>query len=401
MSIPKYGTLALLGSLLLLPRLASGQATGSIAGTVRDTSGAVLPGVTVEAASPALIEKMRSVVTNDQGNYNIVDLRPGLYTVTMTLPGFSTFKRQGIELSVGFTANVDAELKVGSLAETVVVTGGSPIVDVQNVRTQTVFSNETLAALPQSRTLGAYVNMMPGVQPFSRTGWGTRDIGGAGGEPPQGMRSHGSPPGITSFDGFPMVNLLRAAERRIMTNQNSVQEVVVESGGGLGETMAGGVNLNVIGKDGGNRFSGSMFGTYTPAGWDASNINDDLRARGLTSYNKQIKLWDVGAGIGGPLKQDALWYFVSLRSWGNENEVAGLYFNKPEFENTLFYQADLMRPATAGRDQRDVSGRVTWQVAPKHKLVFSTYNTLMRFLYSTVGEGLALPSGAFTSITGR
>src|SRR5437870_955124 len=90
-------------------------ASGSIAGIVRDTTGAVLPGVTVEASSPALIEKVRSVVTDDQGNYKIVDLRPGTYTVTFTLPGFAVVKREGLQMSSGFTANVNAELKVGSL----------------------------------------------------------------------------------------------------------------------------------------------------------------------------------------------------------------------------------------------------------------------------------------------
>src|SRR5262245_60356375 len=115
--------------------LAQSATTGSIAGVVRDTTGAVLPGVTVEAASPALIEKVRSVVTDDQGNYKIVELRPGTYTVTFTLPGFATFRREGLALTTGFTAAGNAEMKVGSLEETVVVTGASPVVDIQNVRT--------------------------------------------------------------------------------------------------------------------------------------------------------------------------------------------------------------------------------------------------------------------------
>src|SRR5262245_2447108 len=113
---------------LLAPALAYTQTatTGAIAGTVTDSTRAVLPGVTVEASSPALIEKTRSVVTDDQGRYNIVDLRPGVYTVSFTLPGFSTVKREGVELSASFTATVNAELNVGSVEESVVVTGASP-----------------------------------------------------------------------------------------------------------------------------------------------------------------------------------------------------------------------------------------------------------------------------------
>src|SRR5437762_13148992 len=117
------------------PAAASAQtaATGTIAGLVRDSSGAVLPGVSVEAASPALIEKVRVVITDDQGLYRIVDLRPGVYNVTFTLPGFSAFKREGIELQTAFTATVNAELRVGALQETVTVSGAAPVVDTQNV----------------------------------------------------------------------------------------------------------------------------------------------------------------------------------------------------------------------------------------------------------------------------
>jgi hypothetical protein len=120
--------------LLLFSAAASAQENSGIAGVARDTSGGVLPGVTVEAASPALIERVRTVVTDGEGRYNIVDLRPGAYTVTFSLGGFSTVKREGIELSAGFTATVNADLQVGTLAETVTVTGATPLVDTQNVR---------------------------------------------------------------------------------------------------------------------------------------------------------------------------------------------------------------------------------------------------------------------------
>ena len=136
---------------LLLPSVAYAQA--AITGVVRDASGGVLPGATVEAASPALIEKVRSVVTDANGQYRIVDLRPGTYSVTATLQGFTTLKREGIELSGNFVATVNLDLRVGSLEETITVTGESPIVDVQSARTQQIIDKSALAAIPSSRNV--------------------------------------------------------------------------------------------------------------------------------------------------------------------------------------------------------------------------------------------------------
>src|SRR5262245_61471377 len=138
-------------------------AQSGIAGTVKDSSGAVMPGVTVEAASPALIEKVRTVVTDGQGEYKIIDLRPGVYTVTFTLEGFNTYKRDGIELPSGFTATVAAEMKVGALAETLTVTGQAPLVDVQNVVTGQVLSKSVMDAVPTSRMAQTYMTLIPGV----------------------------------------------------------------------------------------------------------------------------------------------------------------------------------------------------------------------------------------------
>ena len=143
---------------------------GRIAGVVRDATGAVLPGVTVEAASPALIEKVRTVVTDGEGQYKIVDLRPGTYTVTFTLPGFSTVKREGIELTTGFTATVNADMKVGSLEETITVSGASPVVDIQNVRTQNVLSRQILDAVPSAKSVPALAALTVGVSPTGTRG---------------------------------------------------------------------------------------------------------------------------------------------------------------------------------------------------------------------------------------
>src|SRR4051794_34676162 len=148
-------------AVVALPSLAAAQA--SISGLVQDTSGAVLPGVTVEAASPALIEKTRSVVTDSAGRYSIVDLRPSAYSVTFSLPGFASVKRDGVVLTGTFDAQINADLKVGSLQETVTVSGASPVVDVKNTVREAVLTKEQIEVLPGSRTVKGRAALIPGV----------------------------------------------------------------------------------------------------------------------------------------------------------------------------------------------------------------------------------------------
>src|SRR5262249_18768957 len=152
--------------------------TGAIAGVARDMTGAVLPGVTVEAASPALIEKIRTVVTDAGGQYKITDLRPGTYTVTFTLTGFNTFKREGLDLSAGFTATVNADMKVGALEETLTVAAATPVVDIQNVRTNTVLSRQVLDALPTAKNIPALASLTVGVTSVAGGGGSSQDVGG-------------------------------------------------------------------------------------------------------------------------------------------------------------------------------------------------------------------------------
>src|SRR5712691_1031624 len=155
MRVDTIARVIVLAGLLLIPRgtWAQSVSAGGIAGVVRDATGAVLPGVTVEAASPALIEKVRTAMTDGEGQYKIQELRPGTYTVTFTLSDFTTIKREGIELTAGFTATVNADMRVGALAETITVSGASPVVDTQNVRTQNVLSRDVLDSLPSNRAV--------------------------------------------------------------------------------------------------------------------------------------------------------------------------------------------------------------------------------------------------------
>ena len=359
----------LIGVIALGPVAAFGQSGGNIAGVVRDTTGAVLPGVTVEAASPALIEKTRSAVTDSQGQYKIVDLRPGPYTVTFTLPGFSSIKREGLELNTGVTLPVDGELRVGSIEETVTVSGASPVVDVQNVRTQNVLTREVLDTVPTARNYQAYAALTLGAS-IGSGGGGTGDVGGSKGETYAALTIHGAGEGLTTVDGMLITTAHNTAGiHRYQFNQLAVQEITLGTGGTTAESMAGGINVNMVPKDGGNTVRGAFNVEYTNNNLQGDNINDELRARGLTTGNAIRRVYDVGAGVGGPLKRDKLWFFAATRANQAVEYLAGVYFNKTQ--NTLFYTPDPDRPAYHDNFSRDVSLRLTLQATQKQKFAVS------------------------------
>src|SRR5262245_37287095 len=247
--------------ILSMPGVALAQSgAGGIAGLVRDATGAVLPGVTVEAASPALIEKVRSVVTDAQGNYKITELRPGTYSVTFTLPGFSTFKRDGIELTTGFTATVDAELKVGSLEETVTVSGASPVVDTQNVLTQTVLTREVLDQTPTAQNLTGLASLTVGVKPSGLSA-NAPDVGGSIGEGTVTLVTHGGRDTDThmNFDGLSAHNFITnggGQGRHLYINRAYAEEVTLQTAALSAESETGGIEVNAVAKDGGNAIKG-------------------------------------------------------------------------------------------------------------------------------------------------
>ncbi|MEQ1870399.1 MAG: TonB-dependent receptor [Vicinamibacterales bacterium] len=358
----------LLGSVFLLPTLASAQAASGIAGLVRDTTGAVLPGVTVEASSPALIEKVRSGVTDGEGRYNIVNLRPGQYVVTFTLTGFSGVRREGIDLPGGFTATVNADMRVGSVEETITVSGASPLVDTSNVRQQSVVQRELLDALPSGgRSVQALVSITPGLQMAATQ----QDVGGSRGESFVSTSVHGS----RAFDSLLMWDGMRATSleiggggRGILMNMGSTQEIVLQTGGISAESPQAGLIMNVVPKEGGNRFAGYLLGNWTNNDFQSDNLTDGLRARGLTLVNSVKEIWDANAGLGGPLVKDKLWFFTATRSWGRSNIVAGNYFNKTQ--GTPFYTPDLSRPAINNEHNYSQNLRLTWQATPRNKFNF-------------------------------
>jgi 5-hydroxyisourate hydrolase-like protein (transthyretin family) len=262
-------------TLLPLNTASAQQATASgIAGVVEDSSGAVLPGVTVEASSTALIEKVRTVVTDNDGRYNIVDLRPGTYVVTFTLTGFNTFRRDGIELTSGFTAPVNAKMQVGNLTETITVTGESPLVDTRNARRQTVVTADLLNVLPSSvKNLNNLVTLTPGFrgnEGFDITGAYTGQIGGT---------YHGKGGTNVQFDGMGIQHSM--GNQGYNANAETVQELTMSIGGISADSNADGVIVNMIPKEGGNRYSGSVSGLFSNDNLQSSNLSQELQDRGV------------------------------------------------------------------------------------------------------------------------
>src|SRR6186713_1502210 len=268
------------GFMALLPALAHAQA--SITGVVRDPSGAVLPGVTVEASSPALIEKVRSVVTDGNGQYRIVDLRPGTYAVTFTLSGFSTVRREGIELTGTFVATIDVDLRVGSLEETITVTGESPIVDVQRTTQQRVFDQQVIEQIPVGRSHINMVVLIPGLAAAQPGRGALADVGGTNNLQNTTFSIHGGRTSDTrlQLDGVRLGNVLSPGEfSNFVPDSGATQEVAVDYGAISAELAFGGLRINLIPKEGGNTFKGGLFATYVNDAWQGSNLDQDLQNR--------------------------------------------------------------------------------------------------------------------------
>jgi hypothetical protein len=378
---------------LLLPAVAYGQ--GSISGIVRDTSGAILPGVTVEAASPALIEKVRVATTDASGRYQVVSLTPGTYSVTFSLPGFNTVRREGIEISGTFAASVDIDMRVGTVEETITVTGESPIVDVQNTTQQRVIDSETIAQIPTGRNVAQLGVMIPGV-----TVTGVSDVGGSGG---QGV---GAQPGIPALMVHGSANNQQVMMQNgviatdiastgyispLLMNPTGAAEVVIDTSAASAEHNAGGVRINVITRDGGNTFNGSMFMGFTTSALQADNFDDRLRDLGITTSDSVKSIYDVNPGFGGPIKRDRLWFYASLRWNGNENYAAGSFYNKNANNPSAWtFDPDLSRPLTNNYDNRDGQVRFTFQANQRNKIGFVFHDQGSCFCQGTISPVTSL-----------
>jgi hypothetical protein len=379
-------TIVAVALLALWPAFVSAQ-TSSIAGQVKDASGAVLPGVTVEVSSPALIERVRTATTDASGQYKIVSLRPGTYSITFTLPGFNVFKRDGIELTSDFTATVNSDMKVGAVEETVIVSAESPVVDTQSITNRTVMTSEVLDAIPTGRNIQAVGIMIPGTA-ISVGGGGalSRDVGGSGNLQQSPLQYRGSSDTVQTIEGLRLNNLCaNGAYSGVYWNEGSFQEISYVTGADSAEMGQGGIRVNMVPKDGGNAFHGVVFGNYAPSSWASDNCGSSgigqpcsrtelygdttFNAKNqLTNVSKVTKIWDFNPSVGGPIRKDRVWFYATFRSWGVNKTVADSFFNS---ETSPFkYSPDFSRPGIDDGHIRSVAGRVTAQVTSKDKVSY-------------------------------
>jgi hypothetical protein len=377
----------------LAPGVVYGQAT--LAGVARDTSGAVLPGVTVEAASPVLIEKVRTATTDDTGRYSIPDLRPGDYRVSFTLPGFRTIVREAVAVSGTAVVTINADMAVGGVEETITVTGDTPVVDLQSTTRQAVMDQEIVSAIPSSRTPFTVGVLIPGVRKGAFTG---QDVGGSVVQEVASLEANG---GRTS-DQRMMVNGVALSSMiaggwggGAVPNATGTSEFAIDVSAVDAQAATGGVRINFIPRDGGNQFSGTVFGSYANGDWAGDNFTGtDVQERGLPVPGTIKANGDLNPGFGGPIKRDKLWFFLSGRSLFADNYVASTFFNQNANRLDRFDYLPSTNQAILHQEQTIYQARLTWQVSPKHKLGF-TYDQ-ENFCACTTGIGPGI-GGAITS----
>ena len=378
-------------SFLLIAAVVSAQdaTTGAIVGLVRDSSGGALPGVTVEVTSPALIERSRSVVTDDQGRYRVTALRPGTYAVTFTLQGFSSFKREGITVQTSAASTVNADLAVGAVSETITVSGEAPLVDVTNTAQQTVFKQEVIQALPLGKNAGLFAAVVPGATVAAAN----IDVAGTKNEQAQNFTVHGGGIIVQLRDGLFVGSPLGGQNQDSSNIPAAIQEVSVQINGGLtAEAHGAGTQVNYIPKDGGNQFRGSFTADYGAGKLQSNNVDAALGTRGATQPAKIKSLYDVTGGIGGPILRDRVWFYGSARKLQNQQYVVGSYFNQTP--HTLFYTPDLSQPSFAWTFNKALMTRVTWQATSRDKVTTSYELQSNCNCYNLVNQGQIMADGA-------
>jgi hypothetical protein len=334
-----------------MPGTAHAQIGSGISGTVRDSSGAALPGVTVEVSSPVMIEGTRSTSTDANGQYQIIDLRPGEYVVTYSLAGFRTVRREGIRLTAAFTAVVNSELSVGQIEESIVVTGQSPLVDVRNSVSQSVMSRDTLDTIPTGKDPFAVGQLIPGVTT------NTPDVGGTQVMQQPTLQVHGS----SNSDNVFMVDNVQIQHIGFGGNQTGfyfndglMEEISYQTSSLPAEAPVGGVQINMIPRDGGNAYRGTLFASGGDTRFQSKNLDQDLIGLGFVAANRVKSVYDVNVTFGGPIARERLWFFSTYRRWSANNYLGNTFDSRGE---------------QAVDDQRISDGtlRLTWQAARQHK----------------------------------
>lgn len=402
----------MLACIVIAPALASAQ-TSSISGVVKDDTGAVMPGVTVEAASPALIEKVRAATTSGNGQYSILALRPGTYTVTFTLPGFQTVVRQGIELTSDFTATINVDLKVGTLEETLTVTGESPIVDTQSLTQRVVMTAEVREALPTGRNIQAVGIMIPGTT-LAQGGGGalSRDVGGSGNLQQSPLQYRGSGDTVQTIEGIRLNNLCaQGAYSGVYWNDASFEEFSYVTGADSAEMGQGGMRVNMVPRDGGNSFRGSVIGNYAGEGFGSDNCGSAGIVNGvaapctrsnlsgsksfnpnntITNVDVIQKIWDVNPTIGGPIVRNKVWFNYSFRNLGSTKTKTDAYFDSNPSQ--FVYTPDFTKPGLDDGHITSNAARISWQVSGKDKI--SVYHDNQRKYRNHWGIAATIPPEA-------
>ncbi len=330
-----------------------GATTGAINGRVVDASDAVLPGVTVTISAPQM-QGTQTAVTNEEGNYRFPGIPPGTYRVQYELTGFATVVREGIRVTLGFTATLNVTMQVSSLAETVTVTGESPVVDVTSTKTSTNYDFRELASIPSARDMWAILGESPGIT-MSRI-----DVGGSAAGTQTGYRTYDAQGGQNRVMIDGLVTTEGTSAIGVYVDYGAFEEVTASTAGHGAEMGQPGVQTQMMIKSGGNQYHGSLYGDYQNASLQATNITDTQLSRGIRDkdLNRMSKYYDFNADAGGYIRKDALWWYGSFREFDTE-------INEPRFP---------VRPHQTRL--RHFSGKATYSLSGNNKIVASMMRTL-------------------------
>ena len=358
-------------ALVILPSLAFAQAT--ITGVIRDTTGAVLPGVTVEAASPALIERSRTATTDGTGQYRLLDLRSGQYVVTATLQGYTTFRREALELAGTGTFTINIELKPGAISETVTVVSDAPMVDVQSVTQQHVITRDVIDAVPTGRTVHNVAALIPGMV-IGVTGPVGQDVGGSTIGALQMASIHGGRTGDqrVMMDGLPLSST-QGNLSGFISNIASTQEFTIDTSGVSAEDNSGGVRMNIVPREGGNTFRGSFFFTGATDSFQATNVDQDLLNAGYTPPDPPktfTNTHDLNVSFGGPVMRDKLWFYTAYNWHQDEGPLNGLQNANAGDPNKWTYEPLPGSNVQNGTDLKGYNLRLTYQAPAQNKVAF-------------------------------
>ena len=308
----------------VMPALAQVQ-TGEITGKVSDDTGAVLPGATVTLTSTALIQP-QIATSSEAGSFRFSQIPIGTYSVKFELPGFKTVIREGIVITIGFTAQVNQQLAISTVQETVTVSGESPIVDTKATAAKTTFDLESLQNIPSARDPWVMLQRVPNIA-MDRMNVGGSQSGQQSGYISRGSNSTNNK---WSLDGVDITDMSATGASPIYYDFDMMQEMQVTTGGADASQQTGGVGINLVTRSGTNRFKGSGRVYNTNDKFEADNVTDEIRAQGAGSGAPIQNINDFGFEVGGPILKDKLWYWGSYGKQDIKVGVVNFYKPTPE-----------------------------------------------------------------------